>query len=108
MKNALLTLVFFFKLVFDRAFPSRTSLQPNMSQVSLPPTSEKQSRSLRLIDIPGHPRLRDQFTQYLDQAKAVVFVVDASTIARNGAAVAEWVDNNIFPITTFLTNFSHI
>jgi len=46
----------------------------------------------RLVDIPGHPRLRTQGLQdYIGGAKAVLLVVDASTVARNGAAVAEYV-----------------
>ena len=46
----------------------------------------------RLVDIPGHPRLRTQGLQdYIGGAKAVLLVVDASTVARNGAAVAECV-----------------
>ena len=44
-----------------------------------------------MIDIPGHPRIRDQFQEHLDDAKTIVFVVDASTISRNSAAVAELV-----------------
>ena len=61
-------------------------MQTNMTQISLPPTN----KSLRLIDVPGHPRIRDQFREYMSDAKAVAFVVDASTISRNGAAVAEY------------------
>jgi len=44
---------------------------------------------LRVIDIPGHPRIRDQFREHLSDANAVAFVVDASTVSRNGPAVAE-------------------
>lgn len=45
---------------------------------------------LRIVDVPGHPRVRDQFQEYLPDAKAVVFVVDANTVSRNGAAAAEY------------------
>lgn len=43
--------------------------------------------------MPGHPRIRAQFTEHLASAKGIVFVVDTSTIARDGAAVAECVCN---------------
>lgn len=43
------------------------------------------------MDVPGHPRIRAQFMDHLAQAKGIVFTVDTSTIARNGAAVAEYV-----------------
>lgn len=47
------------------------------------------SSALRLVDIPGHPRIRAQFSGYIGAAKGIVFVVDASSIARNSASVAE-------------------
>jgi signal recognition particle receptor subunit beta len=34
--------------------------------------------------------MRDQFREYLSDTKAIAFVVDASTVSRNGAAVAEY------------------
>ena len=43
------------------------------------------------MDVPGHPRIREQFREHLTDAKAVVFVVDASTVSRNGPIVAEYV-----------------
>jgi signal recognition particle receptor subunit beta len=49
------------------------------------------SKKIRVLDVPGHPRVRDQFRDHLKHAKAIAFVVDASTISRNGAAVAEYV-----------------
>jgi signal recognition particle receptor subunit beta len=42
------------------------------------------------VDIPGHPRIRAQFQDHINDAQAVIFVVDASTVARNGAVVAEY------------------
>lgn len=62
-------------------------MQSNFCAVSIPQTN----KSLRIVDIPGHPRIRDQFKDELPTAKAVAFVVDSSTISRNGAAVAEYV-----------------
>jgi signal recognition particle receptor subunit beta len=46
-------------------------------------------KPMTVIDVPGHPRIRDQFKDHMPNARAVLFVVDASTISRNGAAVAE-------------------
>ncbi len=43
------------------------------------------------MDVPGHPRIRDQFREHLNDAKAIVFVVDASNVSRNGPIVAECV-----------------
>ena len=78
------------QLTFNQALPTHTSLQVNETQVTFAsPTSEE--RTLRIVDVPGHPRIRSQFSRYLGDAKAVVFVVDTSSIARNGPVVAEYV-----------------
>jgi signal recognition particle receptor subunit beta len=64
--------------------PTQTSMQINVSSVSLSP-----KKAFRVIDVPGHPRLRGQFVEHLSNAKAIAFVVDANTISRNAPAVAE-------------------
>ena len=43
------------------------------------------------MDVPGHPRVREQFREYIADAKVIVFVVDASNVSRNGPIVAEYV-----------------
>ncbi|KAG6862612.1 hypothetical protein C0993_002375, partial [Termitomyces sp. T159_Od127] len=75
------------QLVYGQALQTHTSLQINSSLVNL----STPKKSIRVIDIPGHPRIRDQFREHLDDAKAIAFVVDASTVSRNGAVVAEFV-----------------
>ncbi|KAI0723987.1 signal recognition particle receptor beta subunit-domain-containing protein [Cerioporus squamosus] len=72
-------------LVYQQTLPTHASMQTNAAIMALP----QAHNTLRLIDVPGHPRIRDQFQEYLPHAKAVAFVVDSSTISRNGAAVAE-------------------
>ncbi|EIN07239.1 P-loop containing nucleoside triphosphate hydrolase protein [Punctularia strigosozonata HHB-11173 SS5] len=79
-KTAILT-----TLAYHQTIPTHTSIQINATVIALP----ESKRSLRLVDVPGHPRIRDQFREYLPEAKALMFVVDASTISRNGTAVAE-------------------
>ncbi|TFK55070.1 hypothetical protein OE88DRAFT_996248 [Heliocybe sulcata] len=74
-------------LVYNQTLPTHTSLQTNTSLVAL----SNPQKPLTAIDVPGHPRIRDQFKEHLPQAKAVVFVVDSSTVSRNGPAVAEYV-----------------
>lgn len=46
-------------------------------------------RQVRLVDLPGHPRLRDQILKYKADIWGVVFVVDVVGIVRNAAGVAE-------------------
>ncbi|CAE6495616.1 unnamed protein product [Rhizoctonia solani] len=82
-------------LAFGRAIPTHTSIQSNSTLYT---TSH--GRTLRLVDVPGHPRLRDQFTDHLEDTAAVVFVVDSSSVARNGAAVAEHLHSVLRALST--------
>ena len=61
-------------------------MQTNAALAALPASR----KTLRLIHVPGHPRIREQFQEYLPHSKAIAFGVDASTISRNGPAVAEY------------------
>ncbi|KAI0273582.1 signal recognition particle receptor beta subunit-domain-containing protein [Gloeopeniophorella convolvens] len=70
-------------LTYKETLPSHASLQTNTSIFSL------NKRTFTLVDVPGHPRIRSQFSDHLPDAKAIVFVVDASNISRNGPVVAE-------------------
>ncbi|KAF9014097.1 signal recognition particle receptor beta subunit-domain-containing protein [Cyathus striatus] len=79
-KTALLS-----QLVYKQTLPTYTSLQTNSSLLSL----DDGKKVVKIVDVPGHPRIRDQFREYLADAKVIAFVVDASTVSRNGAAVAE-------------------
>ncbi|KAK0197027.1 P-loop containing nucleoside triphosphate hydrolase protein [Armillaria mellea] len=72
-------------LVYDQALPSHASLQANISSVDQPPFN----KPVVIVDIPGHPKMRDQFKDHMNGAIVVAFVVDTSTVSRNGAAVAE-------------------
>ncbi|KAF8321562.1 P-loop containing nucleoside triphosphate hydrolase protein [Clavulina sp. PMI_390] len=89
-KTAILT-----RLTYGQFLPTHTSLQTNQTVF----TPEGASKPYNLADIPGHPRIRAQFTEALDGAKGIVFVVDSSTIARNGATVAEHLHSVLHAIT---------
>ncbi|KAH0827052.1 signal recognition particle receptor beta subunit-domain-containing protein [Lanmaoa asiatica] len=82
-------------LAYNQTLPSHTSLQTNSAQMTLSST-----KTLRVIDVPGHPRIRDQFREHLKDAKAVAFVVDCSTISRNGSVVAEHMHHVLHAITS--------
>ena len=60
------------------------SMQKNISVMT-----SSSNKPIRIIDVPGHPRLREQFQDHLSDAKAVGFVVDTSSVSRNAPAVAE-------------------
>ncbi|KAI0699688.1 signal recognition particle receptor beta subunit-domain-containing protein [Cytidiella melzeri] len=83
-------------LVYKQTLRTNSSMQTNMALISLPGSSE----ALRIVDVPGHPRIRDQVSEYMPDAKAVAFVVDASTVSRNGAAVAEHLHHVLHILTS--------
>ncbi|OBZ69350.1 Signal recognition particle receptor subunit beta [Grifola frondosa] len=83
-------------LIYEKTLPTHTSMQTNVSVIALPNTH----KTLRVIDVPGHPRIRDQFLEYLPDAKAIAFVVDASAISRNGSAVAEHLHQVLHALTS--------
>ena len=74
----------FGQFVYGQSFPTQTSMQPNTSTFVLSP-----KKTIQITDIPGHPRLRGQFEEHMPNTRAIGFVVDANTISRNAAAVAE-------------------
>jgi len=82
-------------LSYNQTLPSHTSLQVNTCLIPLSP-----SQFLPVVDIPGHPRIRDQFQEHLSTARAVAFVVDTSTISRNGSIVAEHLHHILHAITS--------
>ncbi|PVV01328.1 hypothetical protein BB560_004256, partial [Smittium megazygosporum] len=42
-----------------------------------------------MADIPGNPKLRTQYTQYLPITKGILFLVDSSTFMQNSKDVAD-------------------
>ena len=72
------------QLTYGISVPPHTSMVVNETEIY-------ERHAYRLVDVPGHPRIRAQFSEYINKAKAIVFVVDSSTITRNGPAVAEFV-----------------
>ncbi|XP_010531497.1 PREDICTED: signal recognition particle receptor subunit beta-like [Tarenaya hassleriana] len=69
-----------------------TSMEPNEGTFVLHgENSEKgKVRPVHLVDVPGHSRLRPKLEEFLPQAAAVVFVVDALEFLPNCRAVSEY------------------
>jgi hypothetical protein len=55
---------------------SVTSMEENTARVALAAAPGKRPRSVLLVDLPGHPRLRNRLDVYAPAARALVFVVD--------------------------------
>lgn len=52
-----------------------TSVRPNEAECSL--ESGEKKRTIRVVDYPGHVKLRSGADAYLARAKKIVFVTDA-------------------------------
>lgn len=77
----------FSRLVHKQYKQTHTSLATNTGTVTVPSVG----KTLRVIDVPGHERLR---TQLLDAnkglARAIIFVVDSGTVQKEIKEVAEY------------------
>lgn len=77
----------FSQLLHNVASETFTSISENIGEY----VAEGSGKSLRVIDIPGHERLRGRFfDQYKKTAKGIVFVVDSVTVQKDIRDVAEY------------------
>ncbi|XP_055910077.1 signal recognition particle receptor subunit beta [Eupeodes corollae] len=77
--------VVFSQLLYSKVPETFTSIAENVG------TYHAGRLSTRLIDIPGHERVRDKFfDQYKNTAKGVIFVVDSVNIQKDVRDVADY------------------
>ena len=74
-----------------RGLPRQDGHQLDVNEARIEVRSEKlgKSKRARLVDLPGHPRLRAKLDRYANGAKAIIFVVDAVDFTSQRRAVAE-------------------
>eukprot|EP01012_Entosiphon_sulcatum_P065291 TRINITY_DN94206_c0_g1_i1.p1 TRINITY_DN94206_c0_g1~~TRINITY_DN94206_c0_g1_i1.p1 ORF type:complete len:255 (-),score=39.18 TRINITY_DN94206_c0_g1_i1:20-748(-) len=80
----------FFKLTGGIDIQSQTSMAPNQGiipKTRAPPGAR--SQFVRLVDLPGHGRLRHFLNAHLPKAKAIVFVVDSVDFGNEPSAHAQ-------------------
>ena len=69
---------------------THTSVESSNTTINIySPDDETQSKAVKLVDLPGHPRLRDEIKLYKDEISTIVFVVDTTAIVRAGSSTAE-------------------
>lgn len=74
----------FSQLVYSEPKETFTSIKENIDTLSL------DKRVCRLVDIPGHERVRNKFfDQYKKTARVLVFMIDSSTLQKDVRDVAE-------------------
>ncbi|KAI4328210.1 hypothetical protein L6164_020582 [Bauhinia variegata] len=69
-----------------------TSMEPNDGTFVLHSETTKKGKikPVHVVDVPGHSRLRSKLDEYLPQAAAIVFVVDALDFLPNCRAASEY------------------
>ncbi|KXZ48414.1 hypothetical protein GPECTOR_28g821 [Gonium pectorale] len=65
------------------------SMQENDGYAQVRNDKGRVAGQLRILDLPGHPRLRSKMEQYLKDASAVVLVIDSADITPNKTEAAE-------------------
>jgi len=77
----------FSKLVHHQNFSTQSSIQENVSEYS---AGEKTKKKVKLVDIPGHDRLRHLFIdKFKATARGIIIVVDSVTFQKDVKDVAE-------------------
>ncbi|CAH1969580.1 unnamed protein product [Acanthoscelides obtectus] len=78
----------FSQLIYNKYVQTHTSTKENVG------TYVVNNEVLRIIDIPGHERLRDKFFDlYKDTVKGIVYIVDSNTIQQDLRDAAEYLYN---------------
>nr|CAI5845575.1 unnamed protein product [Callosobruchus analis] len=78
----------FSQLVHNKHVQTHTSIKENIG------TYVANNETLKIIDIPGHERLRDKFfDQYKNTVKGIVYIVDSNTIQQDIRDAAEYLYN---------------
>lgn len=69
-----------------------TSMEPNDDMFVLHSEIDKKGKTkpVRVVDVPGHSRLRPKLDEFLPQAAGLIFVVDALDFLPNCRVVAEY------------------
>nr|CAG4649635.1 EOG090X0C7N [Scapholeberis mucronata]SVE93847.1 EOG090X0C7N [Scapholeberis mucronata] len=76
----------FSQLVYQKAVESFTSLRENVGTVTF-----ENKAALKLVDVPGHERVRQRFFDaYKSTARGIVFVLDSFTLPKDIRDVAEY------------------
>ncbi|KAI9474855.1 signal recognition particle receptor beta subunit-domain-containing protein [Zychaea mexicana] len=75
------------RLRFGKKAQTVTSMKENEGLLTL------ENKTFDLVDMPGHERVRFRYVDYLPVARAIVFVVDSTTVARQIRVVGEYLYN---------------
>ena len=53
------------------------------------PEQGQNIRPVHLVDVPGHPKVRNRFEGYVNDARGVVFIIDSVDFMGQKTAIAE-------------------
>jgi signal recognition particle receptor subunit beta len=76
--------------VYGERFDTHTSAQSTTRPYVIKGGDKTRRHVLKLMDVPGHPKLRHAYQQELQTALGIVFVVDSTTVTKQPRPVAEY------------------
>ncbi|XP_052286933.1 LOW QUALITY PROTEIN: signal recognition particle receptor subunit beta-like [Dreissena polymorpha] len=75
------------QLIYKKHKPTFSSMSANSGSYTFP----ENGKTLRLIDLPGHERIRQQMLDtYKELARGIIFVIDSSTVQKEIKDFAEY------------------
>ncbi|KAF9436288.1 hypothetical protein BGZ76_004351 [Entomortierella beljakovae] len=78
--------VTYYMIAHNKSVETVTSIKENEIDIAL----NEGQKPIHLVDVPGHERLRFKFSEFMPITRAVVFVVDSSTVSRQTRLLAEY------------------
>ncbi|KAF9355459.1 hypothetical protein BGX26_006504 [Mortierella sp. AD094] len=76
----------YYLISHNKAVETVASIKENETDIAL----IEGQKPIHLVDIPGHERLRFKFSEFMPIARAVVFIVDSSSVPRQTRLLAEY------------------
>ncbi|KAI8819894.1 signal recognition particle receptor beta subunit-domain-containing protein [Fimicolochytrium jonesii] len=82
--------VLYTQLRYGKTVETHTSMEKNEGRFVPFGYARKDARPIHIVDLPGHEKLRYQYTEHASLTGRVIFVIDSTTIAREIRSVAEY------------------
>jgi len=81
----------YYNLAFGSKPATLTSMKPMDTVMSLHSSKgNPETKEFKVVDFPGHPRLRGKASAFLKRARAIIFVVDSTSVAKDVIPICEY------------------
>lgn len=80
----------YYKLATGKVPETMTSMKELDTELKIKGAGGEEDKAVKVVDFPGHPRLRGNLPKFLNRAKSIVFVVDSTTVSRDVTPICEY------------------